>query len=127
MCGPGDGCPFCSANAVDNLGPTPSSTSPCLSARAGPRTSRERRPLVQPKLPDHELRLLGACGKERTGFPQADAAQLSEIPHPIDPEIWKRYCTVMLRCAVRIFESAWAHLYWPGARTLTPSASGRGV
>jgi hypothetical protein len=104
-----------------------SSTSPCLSGRTGPRKSRRRRPLVQPKLPDHELRLLGACGKERTGFPQADAAQLSEIPHPVDPEIWKRYYTVMLRCAVRMFEFAWCHLYWLGACTLTPSASGRGV
>ena len=46
-----------------------------------------------PKLSDHELRLLGACGKERTGFPQAGAAQLSEIPHPIDPEIRKRRYT----------------------------------
>jgi hypothetical protein len=44
----------------------------------------------------NELRLLGACGKERTGFPQASAAQPSEIPHPVDPEIWKRYYNVML-------------------------------
>jgi len=38
----------------------------------------------------HELRLTVSCGKERTGFPQAGGAYLSEIPHPVDPEIWKR-------------------------------------
>jgi hypothetical protein len=38
----------------------------------------------------NELRLLGACGKERTGFPQAGGADPSEIPYPVDPEIWKR-------------------------------------
>ena len=104
-----------------------SSTSPCLSGRAGPRKSRRRRPLVQPKLPDHELRLPGACGKERTGFPQADAAQPSEIPHPVDPEIWKRYYIVMLSGGIRMIEFNWCNLYWLSARTLTPSASGRGV
>src|ERR1700681_1891149 len=100
MCSPGDGSPFCSANAVDNLGSTHSSISPYLSARTGPRKSRERRPLVQPKLPDHELRLLGACGKERTGFPQAGAAQPSEIPHPIDPETRKRCYTFIAASTV---------------------------
>ena len=99
----------------------------CLSARGGPRKPRRRPPLVQPKLPDHELRLLGACGKERTGFPQADAAQLSEIPHPVDPEIWKRCYTVVWSWAIRMIEFCWCNLYWPGARTLTPSASGPGV
>jgi hypothetical protein len=34
---------------------------------------------------------LGACGKERSGFPQVGGADLSEIPHPVDPEIWKRH------------------------------------
>jgi len=99
----------------------------CLSARISSRKSRGRRPLDQPKLPDHELRLLGACGKERTGFPQADAAQPVEIPHPVDPETWKRYYTVAWSWSVRLFEFVRRNLYWLGACTLTPSASGRGV
>jgi hypothetical protein len=42
--------------------------------------------------PSPELRLSGACGKERTGFPQVGGAFLSEIHHPVNPEIWKRCC-----------------------------------
>ena len=54
---------------------------------------RSKRPQVQPKLYDLELRATNACGKERTGFPQVGGAYLSEIPHPVDPEIWKRCYT----------------------------------
>src|SRR4029077_1885733 len=71
-----------------------------------------------PKLPDHELRLRGACGKERTGFPQADAAQPSEIPHPVDPETWKRCYTFILTCSSTTNDSIWCNLYWLRARTL---------
>jgi hypothetical protein len=46
--------------------------------------------------PSPELRLSSACGKERIGFPQVGGADLSEIPHPINPEIWKRCYTLRL-------------------------------
>src|SRR5665213_582080 len=59
--------------------------------------SQPRLSQVQPKLHGHGLRLTGACGKERTGFPQAGGPCLSEIPHPVDPEIWKRCYTFKLR------------------------------
>src|SRR5207245_7318150 len=37
---------------------------------------------------------LGACGKDRSGFPQVGGADPFEIPHPICPGIWKRCCSV---------------------------------
>ena len=46
--------------------------------------------------PSPELRLTAACGKERIGFPQVGGAYPSEIPHPINPEIWKRCYTFRL-------------------------------
>src|SRR6185312_12608826 len=70
------------------------------SARPATTRSRRRRPRIQPKPFEHELRLLGACGKERTGFPQAGGADLSEIPYPVDPEIWKRRC--MTKCCLLV-------------------------
>jgi hypothetical protein len=64
-----------------------------------------------PKLPDHELRLLGGCGKERTGFPQAGAAQPPEIPHPVDPEIRKR-CYTFIASSTRMMSGTdWCNLY----------------
>jgi len=39
-----------------------------------------------------ELRLTDTCGKDQIGFPQVGGPCLSEIPHPVDPEIWKRCC-----------------------------------
>ena len=63
-------------------------------ARAAVAASIPGRSQVQPE-PNHvEPRLTGTCGKERTGFPQAGGAYLSEIPHPVDPEIWKRCYTL---------------------------------
>ena len=44
---------------------------------------------------------LVACGKERTGFPQASAAQPPEIQHPIDPEIGKR-CYTFIASSTRM-------------------------
>jgi hypothetical protein len=73
----------------------------------------------------HELRLTGACGKERTGFPQAGGPDLSEIPHPIDPEIWKRCYTLTLLSGVMFAETDLCDLYWTGGPAPTPAASGR--
>jgi hypothetical protein len=61
-----------------------------LPRQAKPSGIATERPQVQPKPLDSGLRLTGDCGKERTGFPQAGGAYPSEIPHPVDPEIWKR-------------------------------------
>src|SRR5258706_9599577 len=80
--------------------------------------SRRRRPEVQPKLPDLELRLRGTCGKERTRFPQGDAAQPAEIPHPVDPETWKRCYTVIVTCSRTRTDTIWCNLYWLHAGTL---------
>src|SRR5256885_7734517 len=110
--GPGDWGPICSANAVDNLVPTPPSTYSCRVALTAALKSRCRRPQVQPKLPDLELRLRGTCGKVRTRFPQGDAAQPAEIPHPVDPETWKRCYTVIVTCSRPTNETIWCNLYW---------------
>src|SRR5450756_2115379 len=95
MPAPGDDRLPRSANAVDNLGPTSLPTSPASPLTLGARKSRRRDSRFNPKLPDHELRLLGACGKERTGFPQGGAAQPVEIHYPVDPEIRKRCYTLI--------------------------------
>jgi hypothetical protein len=71
-----------------------------------------------PKLPDHELRLLGACGKERTGFPQAGAAQPPEIQHPIDPETRKRCYIFIAASDVTISGTDECYLYCVDTRTL---------
>jgi len=55
---------------------------------------------------------LGACGKERTGFPQAGGADLSEIPHPIDPEIWKRYYHAYRWAIITFAGTGWYNSYW---------------
>jgi hypothetical protein len=64
------------------------------------RTLRDSR--FNPKLSDNELRLLGACGKERTGFPQGSAAQPVEIHYPVDPEIRKRCYTLIAFSGITI-------------------------
>jgi hypothetical protein len=68
---------------------------------------------------------LVSCGKERTGFPQAGGAYLSEIPHPVDPEIWKRCYTLNPQSIVVFSGTDLSDLYWTGAATPTPAASGR--
>jgi hypothetical protein len=72
---------------------------PCVTAYAGTPQIAPPRLQFNPKLPDHELRLHDACGKERTGFPQVGAAQPSEIQHPVDPETRKRCYTFTLRAS----------------------------
>ena len=57
---------------------------------------------------------LGACGKERTGFPQVGDADLSEIPHPVDPEIWKRYYYVYCGLDCCVIRTGWCDSYWIG-------------
>ena len=64
-----------------------------------------------PKLSDHELRLRGACGKERTGFPQADAAQPTEIPHPVVPETYKQSYIISTLSTAMISGNVWCNLY----------------
>ena len=51
--------------------------------------------------------LLGACGKERGGFPQAGGADPSEIPYPVVPEIWKRLCVTSCKLLVEIWCYRW--------------------
>jgi len=82
-----------------------------LLAREAIHASHYGRPQVQPKLHDHGLRLTHACGKERTGFPQAGGPDPSEIPHPVDPEIWKRCYTFNERSTVVFAETELCDLY----------------
>src|SRR5260370_11587638 len=70
---------------------------------------------VQSKLHHPELRHLGACGKERTGFPQVGGADLFEIPHPICPELWKRCCYVMRAVVGTVGECVGRDFYWIGS------------
>jgi len=75
-------------------------------------SSRCRRPRIQPKLYVHELRLLGACGKERIGFPQDRAGDQVEIRNPVDPEIWKRYCQMICCLLVMFSRVVEGDSYW---------------
>src|ERR1700686_3109730 len=82
-----------------------------LAREAGP-ASHQKRPQVQPKPPDLSSASLGACGKERTGFPQVGGAYPSEIPHPVDPEIWKRYYMVTAHSNITFVGTEWCDSYW---------------
>ena len=87
-----DGGRLGSANTVDNLWaqnlllflPLFPATRPFIHVAGDRRFNRSS--------PSPELRLTGACGKDRIGFPQVGGPYLSEIPHPVNPEIWKRCC-----------------------------------
>ena len=85
-----------SAKAVDNLGPKFPPVFSCFCRRGNPfnRLAGIRR--LNRNSPSLELRLLIACGKERTGFPQVGGRFLSEIRYPVVPKIWKRCCTLNL-------------------------------
>jgi hypothetical protein len=91
-----DGGRFGSANAVDNLGAQNLLLFLLLLPARLPfiHVAGDRR--FNRSSPSPELRLTDACGKERIGFPQVGGAYLSEIPHPVDPEIWKRCCIFRL-------------------------------
>ena len=97
----------------------------CLAAWAVALKSRRRRLQVQPKLSDLVLGLRASCGKERTGFPQGDADQPAEIPHPVDPETWKRCYTFILTCSRTRSDTIWRNLYWLHAGTLPRLLPGR--
>jgi hypothetical protein len=104
MSAPGDDWPPRSANAVDNLGPTHLRLVLPYRSRGTWRIMSRPNSRLDPKLSDHELRLHGACGKERTGFPQADAAQPTEIPHPVVPETRKQPYIILSLSTVMINE-----------------------
>jgi len=71
-----------------------------------------RRAQVQSKPHFDELRVHGACGKERTGFPQAGGADLFEIPYPVCPETWKRFYMLSLASRELMDEFGLRDLYW---------------
>jgi hypothetical protein len=87
-----DGGRLGSGNAVDNLGAQNLLLFLLLQPARLPfiHVAGDRR--FNRSSPSPELRLTGACGKERIRFPQVGEPDLSEIPHPINPEIWKRCC-----------------------------------
>jgi hypothetical protein len=101
-----DGDHLGSAKAVDNLGAHNLLLFLLLSPARLPflHDAGDRR--FNRSSPSPELRLLGACGKDRIGFPQVGGAYLSETPHPVDPEIWKRYCIFRLLLVRRLSASA---------------------
>jgi len=61
------------------------------------------------------------------GFPQAGDADPSEIPYPVDPEIWKRCYKLSCDPCWSINGARTGGLYWARAATLAWAASGRGV
>jgi hypothetical protein len=99
----------------------------CFLAREAVRHSHQRQSQIQPKHHDHGLRLTRPCGKDRTGFPQAGGACPLEIPHPVDPETWKRCYTVNWRSSGAFTETEMCDLYWTGGVVPTLAASGPGL
>jgi hypothetical protein len=69
-----------SGNAVDNSGPKFSSRFSCFLPAKLPFNSLAGSRRFNRSSPSLELRLLGACGKDRAGFPQVGGAHPSEIP-----------------------------------------------
>jgi hypothetical protein len=99
----------------------------CFLAREAIRASLKGEPQVQSELFDPELRFTRPCGKERTGFPQVGGAYPSEIPHPVDPEIWKRWYTLSVKPTMAFAGTELCDLYWTWPVTPTPSTSGAGL